>query len=108
MLRKSTDIYNLNEMSHDAAILMIRNIVDSGVKVKKAFIDTVGSPQYYQRKLEREFPRIQFVVESKADANYPPCSAASVGKSHYKAQSRFSISFLFTLCAYEANSYGFI
>jgi len=89
MLRKSSDIYNLNEMSHDAAILMIRKIVDSGVEVKKAFIDTVGSPQYYQRKLEREFPSIQFVVESKADANYPPCSAASVGKSHYRPRADF-------------------
>ena len=81
MLRKSTDVYNLNQMSHDAAILLIRKIVDKGgVKVKKAFIDTVGNPQYYQRKLEREFPDIEFVVESKADANYAPCSAASVGK----------------------------
>ena len=82
MLRKSTDVYNLNQMSHDAAILLIRKIVDKGgVKVKKAFIDTVGNPQYYQRKLEREFPDIEFVVESKADANYAPCSAASVGMS---------------------------
>jgi len=79
MLRKSTDVYNLNEMSHDAAITLIRKIVDKGnVRVKKAFIDTVGNPQSYQRKLEREFPNIEFVVESKADANYAPCSAASV------------------------------
>ena len=80
MLRKPTEIYNLNEMSHDAAIALIRNIVDKGnVKVRKAYIDTVGNPQSYRRKLEREFPNIEFVVESKADANYAPCSAASVG-----------------------------
>ena len=79
MLRKSTDVYNLNEMSHDATITLIRKIV-AHVKVKTAYIDTVGNPQSYQRKLEREFPTIQFVVESKADANYAPCSAASVGK----------------------------
>lgn len=79
MLRNPTDVYNLNEMSHDAAIVLIRKIVDKGgVRVKKAYIDTVGNPQYYQRKLEREFPSIDFVVESKADANYAPCSAASV------------------------------
>ena len=81
MLRKSTDVYNLNQMSHDAAILLIRKIVNGGANVKKAYIDTVGNPQYYQRKLEREFPSIHFVVESKADANYAPCSAASVGKT---------------------------
>jgi ribonuclease H2 subunit A len=82
MLRKSIDVYNLNQMSHDAAMLLIRKIVDKGgVIVKKAFIDTVGNPQSYKRKLEREFPTIEFVVESKADANYAPCSAASVGKT---------------------------
>jgi hypothetical protein len=82
MLRTPTDVYNLNQMSHDAAIILIRKIVDMGdVKVKKAYIDTVGNPQFYQRKLEREFPNIEFVVESKADANYAPCSAASVGKT---------------------------
>ncbi|KAL3932284.1 MAG: hypothetical protein SGARI_004005 [Bacillariaceae sp.] len=55
--------YNLNEMSHDAAMVMIRKILDEGS---------------YQRKLEREFPGIDFTVESKADANYATCSAASV------------------------------
>lgn len=79
MLRKSTDVYNLNEMSHDAAITLIHKIVNKGnVKVKKAFIDTVGTANTYKRKLEREFPNIEFIVESKADANYAPCSAASV------------------------------
>jgi len=79
MLRKSTDVYNLNEMSHDATITLIRKIVDNGkVKIRTAYIDTVGNPKSYQRKLEREFPDIKFVVESKADANYAPCSAASV------------------------------
>lgn len=79
MLRKSCDVYNLNEMSHDATITLIRKIIENGkVKVKTAFIDTVGNPNSYKRKLEREFPGVQFVVESKADANYAPCSAASV------------------------------
>jgi ribonuclease H len=72
--------YNLNEMSHDAAITMIRKLLDQSVPIKRAYIDTVGHPQAYQRKLEREFPGIDFVVESKADAKYAPCSAASVGK----------------------------
>jgi ribonuclease H len=72
--------YNLNEMSHDAAITMIRKLLDHGVAIKRAYIDTVGHPQAYQRRLEREFPGIHFVVESKADAKYSPCSAASVGK----------------------------
>jgi ribonuclease H len=81
MLREQP--YNLNEMSHDAAITMIRKVLDQGVAVKRAYIDTVGHPQAYQRKLEREFPGIDFVVESKADAKYAPCSAASVGECIY-------------------------
>jgi ribonuclease H len=72
--------YNLNEMSHDAAISIIRKLVDNGIQVKTAYIDTVGNPKAYQRKLEGQFPGIEFVVESKADAKYAPCSAASVGE----------------------------
>ncbi|CAJ1954300.1 unnamed protein product [Cylindrotheca closterium] len=70
--------YNLNEMSHDSTMLMIRKLLDAGLKVKKAFIDTVGNAYTYRRKLEGQFPGIEFVVESKADAKYASCSAASV------------------------------
>jgi ribonuclease H2 subunit A len=76
MLRENP--YNLNQMSHDAAILLIRKLLVAGVKIEKCFIDTVGIASHYQRKLETEFPGLSFVVESKADANYAPCSAASV------------------------------
>ena len=45
-----------------------------------SFIDTVGHPDAYKAKLDRVFQahNIQFVVEKKADAKYPTCSAASV------------------------------
>lgn len=78
MLRREP--YNLNAMSHDAAIQMIRAVLDAGVKVDTAFIDTVGIADSYRAKLEREFEghSIRFVVEKKADAKYAPCSAASV------------------------------
>ena len=48
-----------------------------------SYIDTVGMPDAYRRKLERVFEGkgITFVVEKKADAKYAPCSAASVGES---------------------------
>ena len=71
--------YNLNEQSHDTAMMLIRK-VQAHNTIQACFIDTVGNPHYYKRKLEREFPGIEFTVESKADANYAPCSAASVGK----------------------------
>lgn len=70
--------YNLNAMSHDAAIQMIRHLQQAGVSIEQCFIDTVGNPEHYKRRLEAEFPGVDFCVESKADAKYAPCSAASV------------------------------
>lgn len=78
MLR--ADPYNLNSMSHNAAIQMIQAVLDAGVKIDTCFVDTVGTADTYKLKLEREFEAysVKFVVEKKADAKYPPCSAASV------------------------------
>mmetsp|Transcript_2239 Transcript_2239/g.2876 ORF Transcript_2239/g.2876 Transcript_2239/m.2876 type:complete len:348 (+) Transcript_2239:94-1137(+) len=70
--------YNVNEMSHDAVIQMIRSVLDAGVSIGSCFVDTVGNPETYRQKLERTFGSIHFVVEKKADAKYPTCSAASV------------------------------
>jgi ribonuclease H2 subunit A len=88
MLRRSS-VYNLNQMSHDAAMALIRSLQQQLQQIQKSkntnasistcYIDTVGNPQTYQRQLERAFPGIRFVVESKADDTYPPCSAASIG-----------------------------
>jgi ribonuclease H2 subunit A len=67
-------------MSHDAAIAMIRTVLDAGVKLERVYIDTVGIPQSYQAKLDRIFQGlgIQFTVEKKADSKYASCSAASI------------------------------
>lgn len=88
MLRRSST-YNLNQMSHDAAMALIRSLQQHLQQIQKSkntnasistcYIDTVGNPRTYQRQLERAFPGIRFVVESKADDTYPPCSAASIG-----------------------------
>ena len=77
MLRREP--YNLNQMSHDAAIAMIRSLIDCKISIQTCYIDTVGNPASYTRRLEREFPGIEFIVESKADDKYAPCSAASIG-----------------------------
>ena len=70
--------YNLNQMSHDAAMDLIQAVLDAGVTIDACFIDTVGIADSYKRKLEFRFPSIRFAVESKADFNYPPCAAASI------------------------------
>jgi ribonuclease H2 subunit A len=88
MLRKEP--YNLNQMSHDSAIEIIQKLLEAGVQIETAYIDTVGNPESYKARLDRTFPGITFVVESKADANYAPCSAGSVGKSPFSWSSTWT------------------
>jgi ribonuclease H2 subunit A len=72
--------YNLNDMSHDAAMDMIRRVQAAGVNVTEVIIDTVGIPEAYLSKLDRAFSGdgIRFTVEKKADANHKVVSAASI------------------------------
>ncbi|OBA26197.1 hypothetical protein HANVADRAFT_25692 [Hanseniaspora valbyensis NRRL Y-1626] len=74
-----SEIYNLNQQAHDTTMAMI-NIISEELKlnVDHVFIDTVGPPESYQRKLEARFPKIKFTVSKKADSIYPIVSVASV------------------------------
>lgn len=74
-----SEIYNLNQQAHDTTIEMIRIISqDLKLTVDHVFIDTVGPPESYQKKLEARFPKIKFTVSKKADSIYPIVSVASV------------------------------
>ena len=44
--------YNLNWMSHDAAIALISRAREAGVNIAQVFVDTVGPPEKYQVNLE--------------------------------------------------------
>jgi ribonuclease H2 subunit A len=70
--------YNLNAQAMDATISLIQRIYDLGVNIKEIYIDTIGQPAAYQKKLERVFPTAQITVAKKADSLYPCVSAASV------------------------------
>ncbi len=70
--------YNLNSMSHDTAIDLIRQAVDKGVRVAEVYVDTVGPPEKYQAKIQACFPNIKVTVAKKADSLYPCVSAASI------------------------------
>uniref|UniRef100_A0A8D8YZG3 Ribonuclease n=1 Tax=Cacopsylla melanoneura TaxID=428564 RepID=A0A8D8YZG3_9HEMI len=76
MLRRQK--YSLNEVSHDSAIGLIRKVIDAGVNVREVFVDTVGPPESYKKKLSEIFPELNITVASKADALFPVVGAASI------------------------------
>lgn len=69
----------LNTLSHDTAIKII---VDATLKLRgklcAVFVDTVGTPESYSKKLQGRFPHLHIVVRSKADSLFPVVSAASI------------------------------
>lgn len=77
-MMKPNGTYNLNAQAMDATIALIQGVYDKGVSVKEIYIDTIGDPMTYQRKLERIFPNAVITVAKKADSLYPCVSAASV------------------------------
>lgn len=77
-MMKPTGTYNLNAQAMDATIALIQGVYKRGVNVKEIYIDTIGNPATYQKKLERVFPTAKVTVAKKADSLYPCVSAASV------------------------------
>jgi ribonuclease H2 subunit A len=77
-MMKPTGTYNLNAQAMDATIALIQGVYKRGVNVKEIYIDTIGNPATYQKKLERVFPTSKVTVAKKADSLYPCVSAASV------------------------------
>ncbi|KXS96713.1 hypothetical protein AC578_147 [Pseudocercospora eumusae] len=77
MLRPN-GVYNLNNQAMDATIDLIQQVLDSGVNIREVYIDTIGKPEVYQKKLEKIFPALNITVAKKADSLYPCVSAASV------------------------------
>ena len=65
-------------MAMDATMALIQEVLDKGVNVTEIYIDTIGNPLTYQKKLEKIFPTAKITVAKKADSLYPCVSAASV------------------------------
>lgn len=62
----------------DATISLIKEVFARGVNVAEIYIDTIGKPEVYQKKLERIWPMCKITVAKKADSLFPCVSAASV------------------------------
>src|ERR1700761_9021719 len=70
--------YNLNAQAMDATVSLIREVLERGVNVRELYVDTIGQPESYQRRLEKIFPTLRITVAKKADSLFPCVSAASV------------------------------
>ncbi|KAJ9601990.1 hypothetical protein H2200_013549 [Cladophialophora chaetospira] len=70
--------YNLNAQAMNATVELIRGVLEQGVNVTEVYVDTIGKPEIYQKKLALIFPTIKITVEKKADSLFPCVSAASV------------------------------
>lgn len=69
---------SLNELSMTSATDLIKATIEAGVNVAEIYVDTVGKPETYQKRLEAVFPGVKIVVAKKADSTYPIVSAASI------------------------------
>ncbi|KAL5648401.1 hypothetical protein ACJX0J_039210, partial [Zea mays] len=69
---------NLNEISHNSAMGLVRKVLDMGVLLAEAYIDTVGDLKKYRIKLTEKFTGFKFVVAKKVDSLYTVVSGASI------------------------------
>lgn len=72
--------YNLNELSYDTVYGLLEEARRLGFKIKHLYVDTLGPPASYKDRLESRFDWLKgrVTVAPKADALYPPVSAASI------------------------------
>ena len=69
---------NLNRQSEDATILLIREVLQSGIQLSEVYVDALGPPKAWEENLSRQFPGISFTVTAKADSKFKIVGAASV------------------------------
>lgn len=89
---------NLNRQSEQATILLIREVLQRGIKLSEVrnapnvpfahdfqqhttpqvYVDALGPTKTYEAYLSSQFPDINFTVTAKADSKYKIVGAASV------------------------------
>eukprot|EP01099_Mayorella_cantabrigiensis_P005416 TRINITY_DN4334_c0_g1_i1.p1 TRINITY_DN4334_c0_g1~~TRINITY_DN4334_c0_g1_i1.p1 ORF type:complete len:346 (+),score=76.91 TRINITY_DN4334_c0_g1_i1:75-1112(+) len=76
----SVNNYNLNAISRDSVVNLIKQVQKLGYPVEHIYIDTLGPPDKYQQFLLCKFPEYinRITVSKKADSLFPIVSAASI------------------------------
>ncbi len=77
------DSINLNTISHNAAIKLLRSALSQGFKVTGVYVDTVGDPNKYKEYIRSRIPQYlnitkNITVQPKADQDHKVVSASSV------------------------------
>ncbi|KAM0680774.1 hypothetical protein GINT2_001047 [Glugoides intestinalis] len=68
---------NLNEISREAVVYLLKELVKKCPNTKHVFIDGLGNNNEYKRILETQFT-LNFTIENKADSKYQVVSGASI------------------------------
>ncbi|KAI0342862.1 ribonuclease H2 subunit A [Trametopsis cervina] len=76
MLRRPPN--NLNRQAEDATILLIREVLKSGIQLSEVYVDALGPTKAWEATLSNHFPGISFTVTAKADSKFKIVGAASV------------------------------
>uniref|UniRef100_A0A7S1XJS4 Ribonuclease n=1 Tax=Erythrolobus australicus TaxID=1077150 RepID=A0A7S1XJS4_9RHOD len=77
----SREHVSLNQISHRAAISLVKRALADGLEIEHLYVDTVGDPARYERILQDALAGLPvqcITVSTKADAKYPIVGAASV------------------------------
>ncbi|CCM01387.1 uncharacterized protein FIBRA_03438 [Fibroporia radiculosa] len=69
---------NLNRQSEQATVLLIREVLQHGIKLSDVYVDALGPTKTYEAYLSSQFPGINFTVTAKADSKFKIVGAASV------------------------------
>lgn len=76
MLRRNKT--SLNEIAFRCVEDILSAILSKGMTIGTVFVDTIGKPEAYKRRLSLKFPKVNFVVEEKADSKFISVGAASI------------------------------
>lgn len=69
---------SLSVLEHNATIVQIKNLLRIGVKVAEIHVRKFGDSMWYQKELEKQFPKIRITMTKKADRDCAVMNAASI------------------------------